>query len=370
MEIYIVGGAVRDKLLGLEPKDVDYVVVGASEDEMLALGYSKVGADFPVFLHPTTGDEYALARTERKTKRGYHGFEVDASKDVTLVDDLLRRDLSINAMAMDEHGNLFDPHGGLNDLNDGILRHTSLAFAEDPVRVLRLARFLARYKGFTVAPETVDLVREMVKSGELDSLVPERIWAEFAKGLMEKDPWPMIEFLYKTGALAVVAPSIKTAVEMWYVADWLNAAVKAELGLGSRFAMLAMRFNDGDYESLRVPTDIMKLSVGINRHGASISGLVDYSTAREAVQVFHDLDILRNPKRFEDVVNTVLAVEGNVYSNTINRSHLMELAEAYNISNAGEIAKSCKNVKDIRDSVAAARLKSVDEAIDRIRSNK
>src|SRR4051794_28926649 len=187
MKTYLVGGAVRDRLLGLAIKDRDYVVVGATPQELINLGYKPVGKDFPVFLHPQTHEEYALARTERKTGPGYHGFAFVADAGVTLEDDLRRRDLTINAIAEDEHGGLVDPFGGAQDLQQRVLRHVSPAFAEDPVRVLRVARFAARYaaRGFTIAPDTLALMRQMVQSGEVDHLVPERVWAETRKALTE-----------------------------------------------------------------------------------------------------------------------------------------------------------------------------------------
>lgn len=207
MKIYRVGGAVRDKLLGLAVQDIDWVVVGASVDTMLAQGFKPVGKDFPVFLHPQTKEEYALARTERKSAPGYTGFVVHASPEVTLEEDLLRRDLTINAMAEDAQGQLIDPFNGRADLSAGILRHVSPAFAEDPVRILRLARFAARL-GFTVAPETMELMRSMVQQGEVDYLVPERIWQEIRRGLMEVHPARMLEVLRECGALQRIAPEI------------------------------------------------------------------------------------------------------------------------------------------------------------------
>ena len=190
MQIYKVGGAVRDRLLGIPVTDIDRVVVGATTEEMLALGYKPVGSDFPVFLDPKNGDEYALARTERKSGRGYGGFVFHASPDVTLEEDLIRRDLTINAMAEDDAGNLTDPYHGQQDLDARILRHVSPAFAEDPLRVLRVARFAARYAGlgFTVAPETLELMRELSESGELEALTPERSWKEISRALMENQP--------------------------------------------------------------------------------------------------------------------------------------------------------------------------------------
>jgi tRNA nucleotidyltransferase (CCA-adding enzyme) len=210
MEIYLVGGAVRDKLLGLTPQERDWVVVGATAEEMLALGYQQVGKDFPVFLHPETHDEYALARTERKTAPGYKGFSVHADSSVTLEEDLLRRDLTINAMAESADGKIIDPYHGQLDLEAKILRHVSPAFSEDPVRILRVARFAARFShlGFTVAPETYALMQEMVEAGEVDALVPERVWQEFEKALREKHPGRFIEVLRECGALARLFPEI------------------------------------------------------------------------------------------------------------------------------------------------------------------
>ncbi|MBV8123969.1 MAG: multifunctional CCA addition/repair protein [Burkholderiaceae bacterium] len=209
MKKYKVGGAVRDALLGRPVSDVDWVVVGASPEELMRLGYRAVGKDFPVFLHPQTHEEVALARTERKTAPGYHGFEFHASPKVTLEQDLARRDLSINAMAQDDAGQIIDPHGGQRDLQAKVLRHVSKAFAEDPVRILRLARFAARFPDFTVAPETQALMRAMVQAGEVDALVPERVWQEVARGLMEAQPSRMFEVLRDCGALAHLAPEIE-----------------------------------------------------------------------------------------------------------------------------------------------------------------
>jgi tRNA nucleotidyltransferase (CCA-adding enzyme) len=208
METYLVGGAVRDALLGLEVSDRDFVVVGASPQGLLSQGFIPVGSDFPVFLHPTTKAEYALARTERKTGAGYKGFVFHADEQVTLLEDLARRDLTINAMAQDERtGEIIDPFGGQADLAAGILRHVSPAFSEDPVRILRIARFAARF-GFSIAPETLALMKKMVIKGEVSALVPERVWQELSRGLMEKKPSIMIETLKACGALAVILPEV------------------------------------------------------------------------------------------------------------------------------------------------------------------
>lgn len=210
MKIYLVGGAVRDRLLGVEPGDRDYVVVGATPQQMLDAGYKPVGRDFPVFLHPDSGQEYALARTERKSGRGYLGFVVDANASVTLEEDLLRRDFTINAIAQDESGTLIDPYGGERDVRARVLRHVGPAFVEDPLRVLRAARFMARLAplGFTVAPETLALMRHMAASGELDTLVPERVWQELRRALASAQPSAFLATLHETGALAVVLPEI------------------------------------------------------------------------------------------------------------------------------------------------------------------
>lgn len=211
MKIYKVGGAVRDKLLGLPYKDSDWVVVGATVDEMLALGYKQVGRDFPVFLHPQTRQEYALARTERKSGKGYTGFIVHAAPDVTLEDDLRRRDLTINALAEADDGEIVDPYGGRADLEARILRHVSPAFSEDPLRVLRVARFAARFAhlGFTVAPETLELMKDMTQAGELEHLVPERVWQEIHNSLTTRSPQVFFEVLRACDALRVILPELE-----------------------------------------------------------------------------------------------------------------------------------------------------------------
>ncbi|OYY94633.1 MAG: multifunctional CCA tRNA nucleotidyl transferase/2'3'-cyclic phosphodiesterase/2'nucleotidase/phosphatase [Hydrogenophilales bacterium 28-61-23] len=210
MQVYVVGGAVRDRLLGLDVRDRDHVVVGATPEEMTALGFQPVGKDFPVFLHPRTHEEYALARTERKTARGYKGFQVYATPDVTLEEDLRRRDLTINAMAENEAGELFDPYGGRADLAARVFRHVSEAFPEDPVRILRVARFAARFGEFSVAPETLGLMQAMAANGEVDALVPERVWQELSRGLMESRPSRMFLLLRECGALAKLLPELDT----------------------------------------------------------------------------------------------------------------------------------------------------------------
>ncbi|MFN8986275.1 MAG: multifunctional CCA tRNA nucleotidyl transferase/2'3'-cyclic phosphodiesterase/2'nucleotidase/phosphatase, partial [Burkholderiales bacterium] len=235
MKTYTVGGAVRDQLLGLSVTDRDYVVVGMTPHQMIEAGFKPVGADFPVFLHPKTHEEYALARTERKTGPGYKGFTFHAAPTVTLEEDLARRDLTINAMARDDAGHIIDPYGGQADLNHKLLRHVGDAFREDPVRILRTARFAARFAqmGFTVAGETMALMREMVDAGEVDSLVAERVWQELARGLAEATPSRMFEVLRDCGALAHIAPEID---RLWGVPQ--SSAVHPEIDTGVHVMMV------------------------------------------------------------------------------------------------------------------------------------
>ncbi|MEO7726976.1 MAG: multifunctional CCA tRNA nucleotidyl transferase/2'3'-cyclic phosphodiesterase/2'nucleotidase/phosphatase, partial [Burkholderiales bacterium] len=276
MKIYAVGGSVRDELLGLPVTDRDFVVVGATPAEMVKLGYKPVGRDFPVFLHPETKEEYALARTERKTARGYHGFEFHAAPEVTLQEDLARRDLTINAIARDTDGTLVDPFGGAADLQARVLRNVGPAFAEDPVRILRVARFAARFD-FALAPATLQLMREMVAHGEADALVAERVWQELARGLMERQPSRMFKVLAECGALSVVLPELAgrykgAAAENWLGA--LDAAAVRRLALPARFALLTMQAGDQAIESLcarlRVPQDCRELALLAARYHAEV----------------------------------------------------------------------------------------------------
>ncbi|MDJ0759412.1 MAG: multifunctional CCA addition/repair protein [Woeseiaceae bacterium] len=222
MQVYLVGGAVRDAELGLPVAERDWCVVGSTPEEMIALDYRPVGKDFPVFLHPETGEEYALARTERKTAAGYHGFAFNTSPDVSIEDDLKRRDLTINALAEDEDGQLIDPYGGLDDIRNKTLRHISSSFSEDPVRVLRVARFAARFRhlGFRVADETMSLMREMVENGEVSALVPDRVWKETESALRGRDCRVFFEVLRDCGALAVIFPEVERLFGVPQTKDW------------------------------------------------------------------------------------------------------------------------------------------------------
>ncbi|HEY1326061.1 MAG TPA: multifunctional CCA addition/repair protein [Casimicrobiaceae bacterium] len=268
--VYRVGGSVRDELLGRSGADRDWVVIGATPEMMLASGYLPVGKDFPVFLHPETREEYALARTERKHGRGYRGFEFFASPDVTLEEDLRRRDLTINAMARAPDGTLIDPHGGADDLRAGVLRHVSEAFGEDPLRVLRVARFAARF-GFVVAPETEAMMRTIVASGELATIAPERVWQELSRGLME--PWPsrMIAVLRACGALAVLLPEVDASFGVTqppahddevdpgaHLALALDWAAAHALSLPARYAVLAHDLGEGVTDAATLPRRIAR----------------------------------------------------------------------------------------------------------------
>jgi tRNA nucleotidyltransferase (CCA-adding enzyme) len=334
MKVYTVGGAVRDALLGRPVTDRDHVVVGATPETMVALGYQPVGQDFPVFLHPETREEYALARTERKSGRGYKGFTIHAAPEVTLEEDLRRRDLTINAMALDEAGNLIDPYGGRADLEARVFRHVSPAFAEDPVRILRVARFAARFTDFSIAAETLALMRQIVEAGEVDALVPERVWQEVARGLMEARPSRMFLALRGCGALARLFPEIDrlfgvpqppehhpevdTGDHVMRVIDW---AADQGLPLPVRFAALVHDLGKGVTpadewpkhhgheargadlvralcERLRVPSDCRDLAVAVARE----HGLVHRAeTLRPGtvVELLERVDAFRRPERFE-----------------------------------------------------------------------
>ena len=286
-QIYLVGGAVRDQLLGKTVQDRDWVVVGSSPDELMAQGFLPVGRDFPVFLHPKTHEEYALARTERKISRGYAGFAFDTSSQITLEEDLSRRDLTINAMAKDSSGCLIDPFGGKKDLQNKILRHISPAFAEDPVRILRTARFAARY-GFQVAPETMQLMKNMVENGEVNALVPERVWQEISRGLMEKQPSKMFAVLKECGALAIILPEINALYGVPQRADYhpeidcavhtlmaVDYAAQHDFNLAERYATLTH-----DLGKALTPADILP-----KHHGHEKAGIEPVKTLNKRLNV-------------------------------------------------------------------------------------
>jgi tRNA nucleotidyltransferase (CCA-adding enzyme) len=296
---YIVGGAVRDALLGRPEGDRDWVVVGSTPQQMLAAGFRPVGRDFPVFLHPDTQEEYALARTERKTAPGYHGFTFHAAPEVTLEEDLARRDLTINAMARTSDGTLVDPHGGARDLRERVLRHVSPAFAEDPVRLLRLARFAARFPDFTVAPETLALCRRLVDAGEVDALVAERVWQEVARGLMEARPARMLEVLAECGALARLLPGVDASPRRLAL---VGCAAAAGAPLPARYACLTLHLAAGAdptalAQRLRVDNDCRALAELAQREGAAVEGGAALD-GDGLVALLERCDALRQPQRF------------------------------------------------------------------------
>jgi tRNA nucleotidyltransferase (CCA-adding enzyme) len=337
MRTFRVGGAVRDALLGLPVNDTDWVVVGATPEAMIGAGYLPVGKDFPVFLHPQTREEYALARTERKTGRGYHGFAFHASPEVTLEQDLARRDLTINAIAQADDGSLIDPFDGQRDLRARVLRHVTEAFREDPVRILRVARFAARFHDFSLAPETLALMRAMVTEGEADHLVPERMWQELARGLMEQHPSRMFEVLRACGALARVLPEVDrlwgvpqradyhpevdTGVHNMMVVD-MSARLQAPLPV--RFACLTHDLGKGTTppevlpkhtgheqrsadllkkvcNRLRVPNECRELADVVAREHGNIHRSGDCGAAA-LVRLLERCDAFRKPQRFEEVL--------------------------------------------------------------------
>ncbi len=334
MKLYVVGGAVRDALLGLPASDRDWVAVGATPEELVAAGYKPVGKDFPVFLHPQTGEEVALARTERKSGPGYKGFTVHAAPGVTLEEDLQRRDLTINAIARAEDGTLIDPHGGAADLERRVLRHVSEAFVEDPVRLLRVARLAARFPDFSVAPETMALLRRMVASGEVDALVPERVWQELARGLMTGRPSRMFDVLRACGALARLLPEVDvlwgvpqraehhpevdTGVHLMLV---LDMAARLDAPLAVRFACLGHDLGKGNgdprfwprhhghearsaalvaqvCDRLRVPNDCRALADVVAREHGHVHASATLGAAA-LVRLFERCDALRRHDRFE-----------------------------------------------------------------------
>ena len=320
MKIFLVGGALRDRLLGRPVSDHDWLVVGATPEEMTARGYLPVGRDFPVFLHPRTREEYALARTERKSAPGYRGFTVHAAPDVTLEQDLARRDLTVNAIALPAElvsadglfeptpDTLADPFHGQRDLRDKVLRHVTDAFREDPVRILRVARFAARFDDFTVAPETMALMHDMVVAGEVDALVPERVWQELSRGLMEARPSRMLEVLRDCGALAVLLPEIDTGGHLMAVVD-TGARLRGSLAV--RFACLVNDLGRGAGPGIaalhavcdrwRVPVEIRELAEVVAREQAHIHGS-DALDATGLVRLLERCDAFRKPARFAEVL--------------------------------------------------------------------
>ena len=401
LKVYCVGGAVRDGLLGLPVQDHDWVVVGATAEQMEALGYRPVGKDFPVFLHPDTHEEYALARTERKTAPGYKGFAVYAAPDVTLEQDLSRRDFTVNAIAQAEDGSLIDPYNGIVDLRAGILRHVSAAFSEDPVRILRAARFVARF-GFSIAPETLELMRAMVANGEVDALVAERVWQELSRGLMEKSPSRFITTLRNCGALKKILPEIDALFGVpqppqhhpeidcgIHTMMVLDDAARHHYALEVRFAALMHDLGKGNTpkdilprhighearsvdllralcERLRVPGECRDLGLLVARyHG-------DVHRARELrpdtiVRLFQNCDAWRKPERFTQLLEACASDArgrtGHEQDDYPQARFLQRMLQAAQAVNAGEVARQCVDKNLIAERVKEARIVAVAKEI-------
>ena len=400
-EIYCVGGAVRDQLLGLQVVDRDWVVVGSSPEHMAAQGFMPVGKDFPVFLHPVSHEEYALARTERKTARGYKGFAVYAAPDVTLEQDLLRRDFTINAIAQDANGKLIDPYGGLVDLRAGILRHVSAAFGEDPVRILRAARFAARF-GFTIAPQTLELMRDMVQNHEVDALVPERVWQELARGLMEHKPSRFFETLRTVGALACIMPEVDALFGVPQPEKYhpeidcgihtlmvVDEAARRGAALEVRFAALTH-----DLGKATTPAEILPRHIGHELRGVALlaplaqrmrvpaecrdlaslmarlhSDIHRASELRAAtvISLFQSADAWRRPERFAQLLQTCVADAhgrlGHQQDAYPQQAYLLQLLSVARAVNAGEIARNTADQALIPERVRQARVAAIAKLI-------
>ena len=405
MKIYKVGGAVRDELLGLPVKDRDYVVVGATPAQMIKEGFKPVGKDFPVFLHPKTHEEYALARTERKSGRGYKGFTFFASPDVSLIEDLKRRDLTINAMALADDGSLIDPFNGQEDIKNRVLRHVGPAFAEDPVRVLRIARFSARFSEFSIAPETMVLMRQMVDAGEVDFLVAERFWQEISRGLMEQKPSRMIEVLRECGALAVLLPELDRLFGVPQRAEFhpeidagihtlmaLDRAAELDYDLPTRFAALLHDLGKGETPTellprhheheargeplalaicarLKVPSQCKDVVQLVARYHGVIHQAKELR-ASTMVSLLENLDALRRPERFRQIMQACQCdFQGRLGWKSVEYAAwpLLEKAlAAINGIDAGAIARNCQDEpKKIPQRLHMARIDAVKAALSR-----
>lgn len=345
MKTYLVGGAVRDQLLGLPVKEKDWVVVGATQHDMLQKGFRQVGKDFPVFLHPETNEEYALARTERKIGPGYTGFAFNAAPNITLEDDLKRRDLTINAIAQTPEGEIIDPYHGRDDLEKKLLRHVSPAFAEDPVRILRLGRFAARF-GFQVAPETIELMRKMVDQGEVDALVAERVWKELERALLEKYPEKFFEVLVACGANQILFPQIAIP------GPGIQALLKAtqhSFNAAVRFAALLHTHSENEINALckryRIPSDYRDLVLLVSKN------LSAYQHARqlnpdELLNLLLSVDAFRRESRFKDYLLACEACSATASSNWLQACYQtakeIDTQDLIKNSNGKEIAQKIK----------------------------
>lgn len=337
MKIFLVGGAVRDELLNRSVKEYDWVVVGATQQEMLAAGYQQVGKDFPVFLHPKTKEEYALARKERKIAKGYHGFEFDTDASVSLEEDLLRRDLTINAIAQDESGKIIDPYDGIKDLKSKVLRHVSPAFSEDPVRILRVARFAARFSDFTVADETNKLMKKMVEDGEVNALVAERVWKEFEKAMSEIAPWRFIEVLSDCDALPVLFPLFNDKK------NEVLACLKkiSELNLNTFERIILMMQSTDSLEAIEAMCKRYRAPKPIFEMVKLVMEYRPVSTAQEILDLFTRLDAFRREDRFNQwlkigQINTFSIEKAEYLLSAFNRVNKIELPSDYLAKNNGK----------------------------------
>ena len=400
MRTYLVGGAVRDELLGIESSEKDWVVVGATPDEMLASGYQPVGKDFPVFLHPETKEEYALARTERKTAPGYHGFVFHADADVSLEQDLKRRDLTVNAIAKDGDGSLIDPFGGVQDIQSRLLRHVSNAFSEDPLRILRVARFAARFHslGFSIADETLLLMQQMVKAGEVEALVPERIWAETMKALSTAKPSVYFEVLRSCGALAVIFPELDRLWGVPQAAKWhpevdtgvhtmmvLDQAASLSGDLKVRFAALVHDLGKGTTpsdllpshkghearsmklvrqlcERYRVANQFRDLALIVAEYHGHYHRVTELKPAT-IVKMLNAIDAFRRPQRFAQFLLSCEAdARGRTGYEDIQPEQTLQLQACFDVASAVEIQTLVKSKqgKEVRQAIDEARCKAID----------
>lgn len=350
LDCYVVGGAVRDALLGLPAGDRDWVVVGATPEQLAQRGFIPVGGDFPVFLHPKTKEEFALARTERKSGRGYKGFTFYTGEDVSLADDLRRRDLTVNALAVDIQGQLYDPLNGYQDLKDKVLRHIGEAFIEDPVRLLRLARFAARFSDFSIADQTLALAKELVANGEVDALVPERVWQELHKGLKTAHPLRMLQVLESCSALARVMPGLVINAP---VETALNCAVEKSLNPEQRFALLCHQSTgiQAIAEHLRAPSAYKELALLLPMFMADA---VEANEVESVADLLRRCDVLRRPERF------ALMLAAAQCASDVDTSRWATYAQAFAGIDAGAIAKAhAGQGKQIPAAVWQARLSAL-----------
>lgn len=348
LKTYLVGGAVRDELLGLPVKERDWVVVGSSPQQLVDLGYKPVGKDFPVFLHPETHEEYALARTERKIAKGYKGFSFYADSDVTLEQDLQRRDLTINAIAKDEHGNLIDPFHGQQDLQQKRLRHVSAAFSEDPVRILRVARFAAKFPEFTVDAETNKLMQQMVTSGEVSALVAERVWKEWARALNESAPERFFEVLIDCNAFDILFPELT---------DHLPTLADGCLNAAQRFALLTLQLDEPSLKQLcqryKVPTEFRELALTCHNLEPLYLAL-DRQRAEDILEFLKRSDAMRRTERFLLMLNVL-----NHIHKLHHQDYLCQSLEAIKKIDTTELQNHKLIGREFADKLAAMQLDAI-----------